>query len=167
MTYEPRDGNRSNFRNDRNDRNDRSDFKDDGKMQLFIAKGRNHGMDEGSLIEFVASETGVNPQAIARIKILDDFSFFAADNEDAETILEFFRQKAGDEGRPLVSKAKRKKPSEGGDRNGGGFRGERRGFGGGNNDRNGGGGNRFGGRSDNRGGRDDRNSDRPRRDFRD
>ena len=119
MTYEQRDGNRSNFRNDRNDRNDRSDFKDDGKTQLFIAKGRNHQMDEGSLIEFIASETGVNPQAIARIKILDDFSFFATDIEDAEVILDFFREKAGEEGRPLVSKAKRKKPNEGGGSGGG------------------------------------------------
>ncbi len=144
----------SNF--EHRDNNDRNNFKDDGKTQLFIAKGKNHGMDAASLVELVAGETQTDPTKISNVKLLDDFSFFAVDPEDADAILSFYQEKAGD-GRPLVSKAKRKKPAGGG--SGGGFGGGGGGFGGGN--RNGGGGFR----------RDDRprrfgdRNDRPRRDF--
>jgi hypothetical protein len=103
------------------DNNSRNNDGDGDSTQLFIAKGRNDGMDAGSLVEFVSGKTNIDQSRISNVKVLDAFSFFAVPNEDAEMILSFFQDEAG-EGRPLVSKAKRKKPSGGfGDRREGGF----------------------------------------------
>lgn len=114
---------------DRNYRNnsERNDYADDSKTQLFIAKGRNDGMDPKSLVDFISSETNIDQGLISNVKVLDAFSFFAVPNEDAGMILDFFQQQAG-EGRPLVSKAKRKKPAGSGGSGsfGGGFRNDRR-----------------------------------------
>ena len=132
----------SNFqhRNDNNRNNSREDQEDGPNAQLFIAKGRNDGMDHKSLVEFIVAQTNTAEEEISNVKVLDAFSFFAVPNSQAGKILDFFQEKAG-EGRPLVSRAKRKNPS------GGGYGG----FGGGNrNGGNGGGGYR---------------NDRPRRDF--
>ncbi len=142
---------------DRNDRDNNGD-----SAQLFIAKGRNDGMDIKSLTEFVSYEANIDEDAISNVKILDAFSFFVVSNEDAEEILDIFQKKAGD-ARPLVSRAKRKSSggsggSSSGSRDGGfrdnGFR-DRDGR---SNDRNSSrsdyrsGGGDFGGNSDRRGG---------------
>ncbi len=102
----------------RDDR-DRNNSREDGsKTQLFLAKGRNHGMDPRALADFISEETQIDQSLIDSIKVLDDFSFFAVPNDEAGRILDYFQDKAG-EGRPLVSKAKRKTSSGGG--SGGGF----------------------------------------------
>jgi ATP-dependent RNA helicase DeaD len=130
---------------------------DNQGIQLFIAKGRNDGMDEQSLVDFVSAETNIDPQSIGKVKILEAFSFFAVPADDVEIILSHFQKKAG-EGRPLVSKAKRKTENRSGgydrrdDRRSEG----RRDFGGNSN-----GGNGYRGNSDRR---DDRRSDDRRRD---
>jgi len=129
---------------------------DNQGTQLFIAKGRNDGMDEQSLVDFVSAETNIDPQSIGKVKILEAFSFFAVPADDVEIILSHFQKKAG-EGRPLVSKAKRKTENRSGgyerrdDRRSEG----RRDFGGNGN------GNSYRGNSDRR---DDRRSDDRRRD---
>ena len=124
----------SNFEHrDNNSHNNFRDDQEDGiSAQLFIAKGRNDGMDAVSLIDFIVSETNISEQNISNVKILDAFSFFAVPHDEAGKILDYFQAKAG-EGRPLVSRAKRKKPSGsgggsggfGGNRNGGGYRNDR------------------------------------------
>lgn len=113
-------------RNYRNN-NDRTDYQDESKTQLFIARGRNDGMDPRSLVEFISSETNIDQNLISNVKILDAFSFFAAPNEEAKMILDYFQNKAGD-GRSLVSKAKRKKPNGGSFGGGFGNEGGRRNF---------------------------------------
>jgi hypothetical protein len=115
--------------------NNNNRFQDSGeKAQLFIAKGRNDGMDAESLVEFVSSQTQIDAQEISNVKILDAFSFFAVSHDDAEIILDYFQSKAG-EGRPLVSRAKRKNSGSDGrdgrrdynnNRNGGGYGNDRR-----------------------------------------
>jgi hypothetical protein len=80
---------------------------DASKTQLFIAKGRNDGMDQDSLIDFISEKCGIDRAKISLVKILEAFSFFAVPNEDADGVLTYFQQAAG-EGRPLVSKARRK-----------------------------------------------------------
>jgi hypothetical protein len=107
MSYEQRDNGRNNFREE-----------DGSNTQLFIAKGRNDGMDSRSLVDFISDETGTDSSLISNVKVLDAFSFFAVPNDEAGKILDYFQEKAGEEGRPLVSKAKRKNSSGGG---GGGF----------------------------------------------
>ncbi len=86
----------------------RGSFREDAsKTQLFIAKGRNDGMDQDSLTDFVSEQSGIDKDKISNVKILEAFSFFAVPNEEADGVLTYFQQIAG-EGRPLVSKAKRK-----------------------------------------------------------
>ena len=146
MSYDNNDRGFDNRNNGRRENRDSGNGRDDGKMQLFFAKGRNDGITEESLIEFVASRAQIDDTVISSIKILDAFSFFVVPQEDAEIILDFFQEEAG-EGRPVVSKAKRK--TENRDRDFG-RRDDRR------DDRRGGfGGNGGGYRNDDRGGRRD------------
>jgi hypothetical protein len=166
------------------DNKNRNDSRENNSTQLFVAKGRNQGMDEGALIEFIASETGIDPVSLSNPKVLDDFSFIHVPFSEAGRILDHFQAKAG-EGRSVVSKAKRKTSNSGSrDRNfgrrDGGFndRNDRGGFGSRNNNRrdNDNRGNGYGFNRDDRRGnngnsgnynRDDRRSDysnRPRRD---
>jgi ATP-dependent RNA helicase DeaD len=90
-----------------------------GTARLFIAKGRVDNMDPRKLVEFIQQETGVEQRHIDDVKILDNFSFFAASFEDAEKILHVFqKQSAG--GRSLVSRAKDKDKDQDGERRSGG-----------------------------------------------
>ncbi len=113
---------RDNFRDRRDDRrdddrdsdyrpggNDRRGYVDrKGTARLFIAKGKNDGMDARRLVDFIQKETGVDQRKIDDVKVLDGFSFFAAAFEDAEKILHVFqKQSAGS--RSLVTRAKEKK----------------------------------------------------------
>ena len=102
--------NRNNDRNDRNDNNRNDSEGRDGKAQLFIAKGRNDGMDAQQIIDFISLELNLDQTTISNVKILDAFSFVSVPAEDADEILDFFQKKAGD-GRPVGSRAKRKTES--------------------------------------------------------
>jgi len=79
-----------------------------GTARLFIAKGRNDGMDPRKLVDFIQKETGVDQRKIDDAKVFDSFSFFAVPFQDAENILRLFQKSAGDK-RSLVSRAKDKK----------------------------------------------------------
>jgi ATP-dependent RNA helicase DeaD len=102
-----RDGNSRGGYNNRmeNDRGGRVDSK--GTARLFIAKGRNDGMDPRKLVDFIQKETNIDQSKIDDVKIFDAFSFFAAPFADAEEILKTFQQNASGN-RSLVSRAKSK-----------------------------------------------------------
>jgi len=89
-----------------------------GTARLFIAKGRADNMDPRKLVEFIQRETGVDQRHIDDVKILDNFSFFAAPFEDAEKILQIFQKQSGGQ-KSLVTRAKEKDGSGGGRREGG------------------------------------------------
>lgn len=76
--------------------------------RIFIAKGRNAGMDPRALANFIQHETGVAQSRIDNIKMFDDFAFFNASPRDADAVIDAFRKKSGS-GRSLVSKAKEKR----------------------------------------------------------
>lgn len=80
-----------------------------GTARLFIAKGRNDGMDPKKLVDFIQKETGVDQRKIDDAKVFDSFSFFAVPFQDAESILHAFQKNAGGGKRSLVSRAKDKK----------------------------------------------------------
>ena len=82
-----------------------------GTARLFVAKGREHGMDPAKLADFISKETGVLSSKIDDIKVLDAFSFIAVPFEDAEKILRSFQNNSS--GRSIVSRAK-EKPRDGG-----------------------------------------------------
>ncbi len=105
--YGNRDGGSRGGYNNRieNDRSSRVDSK--GTARLFIAKGRNDGMDPRKLVDFIQRETNVDQSRIDDVKIFDSFSFFAAPFEDAERVLKVFQQNSSGN-RSLVSRAKAK-----------------------------------------------------------
>ncbi len=76
-----------------------------GTARLFIAKGRNDGMDPRKLVEFIEKSTGVSGRHIDDVKIMDGFSFFAVPFEDAERVLHVFQQQSSGK-RSIVSRAK-------------------------------------------------------------
>ena len=78
-----------------------------GTARLFIAKGKNDGMDPRKLVEFIQSKTSVDQRHIDDVKLFDSFSFFAVPFEDAEKILHVFQRESGGK-RSLVSRAKKK-----------------------------------------------------------
>jgi len=87
--------------------------------RLFIAKGHMDQMNAARLAEFIAAETGINPDALHDIRVFDKFSFLTAPNEEAEQILGVLgRGKAGR--KPLVTRAKEKDQNGGGGRSQGG-----------------------------------------------
>ena len=105
--------------NRRDSRDDRDDYRPGGNgnggyvdrkgtARLFIAKGRNDGMDPRKLVDFIQKESGVDQKRVDDVRMFDGFSFFAAPFEDAERILSSF-QKNSNKGRSLVSRAKEKK----------------------------------------------------------
>jgi hypothetical protein len=111
---------------------------DSDKARLFVAKGHTSGMNGEKIIEFIASETQINPDAINDVRVYDNFSFITLPNSEAEIVLAIFN-KMKRNGRSLVSKAKDKDSGGGGGRrnDGGGRRdfkggksyGERRSYG--------------------------------------
>ncbi|HLP51709.1 MAG TPA: DEAD/DEAH box helicase [Chitinophagales bacterium] len=108
------------------------------QARLFVAKGHTSSMNSAKVIEFIASETGIDPQVIHDVRVYDNFSFITLPHEQAEVVLGVFgANKRG--GKPLVTRAKDKDSSGGGggrrfEGGGGGgfkkeFRGEKKSFG--------------------------------------
>ena len=76
-----------------------------GKTRLFVAQGRVNGMTPKKLVTMIHKETGVRPNAIQEVQILDSFSFLTVPFREAGVILEVFK-KQGRGKKPLVVKAK-------------------------------------------------------------
>lgn len=105
--YDRRDDDRnSDYRPSGNDKRGYVDRK--GTARMFIAKGRNDGMDPRKLVDFIQKETGMDQRKIDDVKILDAFSFFAVPFEDAEKVLNLFQKQSGGK-RSLVTRAKEKR----------------------------------------------------------
>lgn len=82
-----------------------------GKTRLFVARGKSHGYDSKSLIDWIVQETGVSAAEIHDAAVLEEFSFVNCGFEVAEVIIDSFQQKPG---RTLVSLSKEKGGSRGG-----------------------------------------------------
>ncbi|OHD57616.1 MAG: RNA helicase [Spirochaetes bacterium GWF1_51_8] len=83
-----------------------------GKSRLFVALGRNKGMNAKKVVDFIEKEAGVKAQRIHDVRVLEEFSFITVSFEDAEVILNSFR-KNNHGNRPLVEKAKDSNPPAG------------------------------------------------------
>ncbi|MBN2795187.1 MAG: DEAD/DEAH box helicase [Clostridia bacterium] len=64
-----------------------------GKTRLFIALGKNDGMNVKKLIAFVQNEVNVPSNIISDIKVLENFSFVTLPFKEAELVLEAFKRK--------------------------------------------------------------------------
>ena len=59
----------------------------EGKTRLYIAKGRNDGLNRKELANFIVEQTGIAKKAIEDIEVLDSYSFVSVPFEDAERII--------------------------------------------------------------------------------
>jgi ATP-dependent RNA helicase DeaD len=76
-----------------------------GKARLFVALGRNKGMTAKKVVDFIENEAGVKGNRIRDVRVMEEFSFITVSFEDAEIILNTFREKNHGK-RPMVEKAK-------------------------------------------------------------
>ncbi|WP_462323522.1 DEAD/DEAH box helicase [Desulfoplanes sp.] len=76
-----------------------------GKTRLFVAQGKANGMTPKKLVNMIHKQTGVRPNAIQEVQILDTFSFLTVPFREAGLILDVFK-KQGKGKKPLVVKAK-------------------------------------------------------------
>ena len=74
-------------------------------VRLFFAKGRADGMNPRQLLEELKNDAGVDSRKIDDIRILDNFSFFATNSQDAEQILAVYKRNKGT-GKPMVDRAR-------------------------------------------------------------
>lgn len=61
---------------------------DSNKTRFFVSLGKRDGLNPGGLLRVVCDSTGLKSDAIGRIDILSTFSFFEADNELVNTIID-------------------------------------------------------------------------------
>lgn len=59
----------------------------EGKTRLYIAKGKNDGLNRKVLADFIVDQTGIIKKAIEDIEVLDSYSFVTVPFEDAERII--------------------------------------------------------------------------------
>lgn len=142
---EGRGRNRDRDRDERGDRRERGGRRnDENKTRFFVNLGKRDGLNPGGLLRVVCDSTGLKSDKVGRIDILASFSFFEADNNLADDIIQKVNG-ADYEGNTVsveVTKKKSDVGSRGGNRGGGkrrsggggGHRGKRdRGFSGGGN----------------------------------
>lgn len=79
----------------------------EGKTRLFIALGKDSGMNVKKLIAFIQNEVKIESRIIRDIKVLESFSFVTLPFKEAEMVLEAFKKKK--KGRKsIVEKANQK-----------------------------------------------------------
>jgi len=80
-------GERSNdSRRERGGRRDRQD--DENKTRFFVNLGKKDGLNPGGLLRVVCDSTGLKSNSIGRIDVLSSYSFFDADNELVDSIIQ-------------------------------------------------------------------------------
>ncbi len=91
---------------DRRENREHSGGRKGGSAQrLFFAQGRADGMTPRALLDELKNTAGIESRRIDDIRILDNFSFFATNKEDAEVILAAYKRIKGN-GKPMVDKAR-------------------------------------------------------------
>jgi ATP-dependent RNA helicase DeaD len=92
-----------------------------GTSRLFVALGKVDNLTPAKLVTFIRQETSVDERKIDDVRIFENFSFITVPFNEAEIILEAFRQQSPGR-RPLVDRAKEKtedgRGSSGGSRGG-------------------------------------------------
>ncbi len=77
-------------------------------VKLFYAKGRKDNITPRIILDTLKKDTGIDSRKINDIRIMDAFSFFVTNGEDAEFILSFYKK---DKSRkmPLVERARERR----------------------------------------------------------
>ncbi len=79
-------GRGSDDRSERPLRRDRG--QEEGKTRFFVNLGKRDGLNPGALLRIVCDATGLNSGAVGRIDLMPSFSFFEADQDHAEKIIQ-------------------------------------------------------------------------------
>jgi len=108
---------------ERGKRRERDDETESGKTRFFVSIGRRDGLNPGGLLRLICDATGLNSASVGRIDIMTSYSFFEADNEYAENIINKVNG-SNYEGHDVSIEITKNKPS--GNRSGGGGGGGRR-----------------------------------------
>jgi len=77
-----------------------------GKTRLFIALGKEDGMSEKKLVQFIKKGSNVRRERIKNIRLFDEYSFVTVPYKDAEVILKMFGGKKKPGKRPIIERAK-------------------------------------------------------------
>ncbi|MDA9169188.1 DEAD/DEAH box helicase [Crocinitomicaceae bacterium] len=127
---EGRGRDRDRDRGERGDRRERGGRRnDENKTRFFVNLGKRDGLNPGGLLRVVCDSTGLKSDKVGRIDILASFSFFEADNNLADDIIQ--KVNGADYEGNTVSVEVTKKKSDGGSRGGNRGGGKRRSGGGG------------------------------------
>ena len=86
------DGGRRNGR-DRGERGDRSErsernYDNSNQQRFFVNLGKKDGFNHGALLRLVCDNAGLSKTNVGKIDILNNFSFFEADNSHTSTIID-------------------------------------------------------------------------------
>jgi ATP-dependent RNA helicase DeaD len=68
-------------------RRERGNDTESGKTRFFVSIGRRDGLNPGGLLRLICDATGLNSGNVGRIDIMTSYSFFEADNEYADNII--------------------------------------------------------------------------------
>ena len=90
-----------------------------GQARLFIAGGKDKGMDARSLVNTIEQIAKVKSRDIQDVCVLDKYSFISVPFKDAETIIRAFKQEKKHK-QLIITHAKKKKEGGGGRESGGG-----------------------------------------------
>lgn len=115
-------------------RGEKGSRNEEGKTRFFVSLGKRDGLNPGGLLRVICDETGLKSSNIGKIDVLPSFSFFEADDEYADNILNNVNG-ANYEGNTLsVEITKKKAESRNGSSRSGGRPSSRSGFSGGRRD---------------------------------
>jgi len=78
----------------------------EGKTRLFVALGKKDKMNPRKLVELISGRVSVKSKMISDIQVMDKFSFITVPFEEAEKIIQSFKEKGR---KPLVSLLKKTK----------------------------------------------------------
>lgn len=76
-----------------------------GKSRLFVALGKLDDITPTKILDMIKEQVNIDTRQIREIRIFEKFSFLTAPFEEAEMILEAFRQKRGGR-KPIIERAK-------------------------------------------------------------
>jgi ATP-dependent RNA helicase DeaD len=99
------DDRRTDSRRDSSSRDAAPRRRTSSSQRLFFAKGRADGMTPRMLLEELKNTAGIESRRIDDIRILDNFSFFATNSDDAEQILAVYKRNKG-AGKSMVDRAR-------------------------------------------------------------
>ncbi len=94
--------------NKKSDSGDTAEIDDKGTTRLYVAHGKRDGLTKKKLLGYIKEKSGISPDNITDIQILQKFSFLTMPFHEAEVLLALFKDKKEGSG-PFITMAKKEK----------------------------------------------------------